>query len=230
MPIKGVARALTGIAAVAALALEMAAAAPAGPPKLTGSQIIAKALDLREGINDFSARFAIHTDIEGLDIPDSSGTVYFKRPDKLKVEPDRGLVVLPKDAVMLTRISTAIKAGADITIVGQRETPGGIVYGLKIVPKQDKEGIRLMAWVNGKDWTMQKMEVWRGTTRTMSIAWEHTLVQERFWLPRSVSCDVAHRPRRGQPRMEGTASITLSQYRVNTGLPDTLFPEPEPDR
>ena len=209
------------------LAVGLAAAAFADTEKLTGSQILSKALDLRKEIDDFSARFAIHLDIEQVDIPDSSGTVYFKRPDKLRVISERGVVILPKDAIMPTRIAKTIEEGADVILMNQRQTPRGVVYGLKIVPKKDDEGIRLLAWINGRNWTMEKMEVWQDTRKAMSIAWEHTLVQKRFWLPKTVTCELAQRASRRGPRMKGTASITLSDHRVNTGLPDTLFPKPQ---
>jgi len=210
----------------------IAGAAAGQERELTGSEILSNALDLRKGIDDFSAQFDIHLDIAELDVPDSSGTVYFKRPDKLKVKAERGIVILPRDAIMPTRISKTIKEGADVTLVGQRETPAGIVYGLKIVPKNDDEGVRLLAWVNGENWTMEKMEVWRDETRTMSIVWEHTLVQKRFWLPKSVKCTLAQRAGRayrgvGRQRIRGTAAISFTDYKVNTGLPDTLFAKPE---
>ena len=207
-------------------AAAFAGAAPAEAPKLTGTEIIAKALDLRKGINDFTASFDIHLDVEGLDIPDSRGTVYFKRPDKLHVTSERGVVILPKDAIMPTRIGEAIAEGADVTVLGERETPAGVLYGLKIVPKDDRDGVRLVSWVNGKNWTMQKLEVWQGARRAMSFTWEHTLVEKRFWLPKSVTCDLAQRATRRRQRMRGTASIAFTNYRVNTGLPDSLFPKP----
>ncbi|MGD8237123.1 MAG: hypothetical protein PVH68_01105 [Armatimonadota bacterium] len=198
--------------------------------ELSGPEILSRALDLRKGITDFSAHFAIHLEIEALDLPDSSGTVYFKRPDKLTVKPERGFVVLPRDAVMPTRISKAIAEGADVTLMGRRATEAGSVYGLKITPREDGGGLRLIAWVNGKSWTMQKMEVWRDDRRAMSLTWEHTLVEKRFWLPKSVKCELAQRPRGGGRRMKGTAAITFSEYRVNTGLDDTLFDEPGEER
>ncbi len=212
------------------LALGLAGAALAEAQELTGSQILSKALDLRKGINDFSARFAIHLDVESLDIPDSSGTVYFKRPDKLRVVGERGLVILPKDAIMPTRIAKAIEDGADVTLMGKRDTPAAVIYGLKIVPKQDDQNVRLLAWINGRNWTMQKMEVWRGTRRAMSIDWEHTLVQKRFWLPKSVTCTLGQRARPDRRRMKGTASVTFTDYRVNSGLDDALFSTPEERR
>ncbi len=220
------------LGALVLLAISVALAAGAAEEELTGSEILSRALDLRKGVNDFSAHFEIQLDIEDMDLPDSNGTVYFKRPDKLKVEPDRGIVILPKDALMPTRISKAIADGADVTLTGKRKTPDGVVYGLKIIPKDDNRGIRLTAWVNGENWTMDKMEVWRDATRAMSITWEHTLVQKRFWLPKSVKCTLAQRAGRvmrgvGRQRMRGTAAISLTDYKVNTGLPDTMFDEPE---
>lgn len=51
-----------------------------------------------ESVNDYCAEIAVTIDVDFLQMPDSKAKVYFKKPDKFKMDSD-GFAMLPKQSV-----------------------------------------------------------------------------------------------------------------------------------
>ena len=76
---------------------------------ITADQVVKRAMDLNEGIRDYRAQVTITTIAEKLDIPPRQVTIYYKRPDKMRVDSDQ-IAMVPRAAVnMHTLGSVAAK-------------------------------------------------------------------------------------------------------------------------
>jgi len=212
LTVRAQAAATTGL-----LALAWAGAAPAAP---SGNQILRRALDLSSEVQDYTAQVQVVTDLGGAPEEIPPFTVYFKRPDKVSIK-SRSLVIVPRDALTFGNLSRRIEAGADISLIGTKTVNGGPVHTLKVKPKEAAEE-RLLVTVDGRRFTVERMEVVRGQTTHATFAWQHALIDGRYWMPSVITCTVPKAPGRGgEPG--GRLTVTLSGYRVNTGLADALF-------
>lgn len=203
--------------------------APAGAAPLTGEQVLRRALDLRAGVQDYTAEVRVTVDMPGITVPQRLATVYFKRPDKLHIE-SKGVVMIPRQALLMGNLGSEMVAESQVLLAGTQTQNGAPVYFLKIIPSGRRASSdRVLLWVRGDRYTVERLELHTGGQRQVAVSWEHRLVAGKYWLPRRLVARVPSRPRgkeaASEPR-EGTVTVEFRQIKVNTGLSDKLFPEP----
>lgn len=226
--------------ALLALAV-LSAVTTASAASLSGADILKRALNLQAAVRDYSADLRITVDMPGVKMPERSAKVYFKRPDKVKLE-SRGVVMVPKKALMMGDLGQEMAKNGKVTLVSQTVRDGAPLYFLKLTPTGDRASSdRVLVWVRGDRFTVEKLEAHYGGRRELSVTWQHHLVGGKHWLPRQLKAEVPARrlrsrreehgmpPSPGQPSFTGPGriSVTFSNVRVNTGLPDSLFVEPK---
>jgi outer membrane lipoprotein-sorting protein len=203
---------------LAAAALSVAGVGWATP---TANEILRRALDLSSGVQDYTADVKLTHDLDGASEQSTTITVYFKRPDKVSVK-SRSFVVVPRDALTFGNLSKRVEAGADVSLVGTKTVNGVPIYTLKIKPKEAGAQERVLVTVDGRRFTVEQMEVVQGQTPVATLVWQHALVEGRYWMPASIVCTLPRVAGVGtQPG--GRATLTFRNYRVNTGLSDSLF-------
>src|SRR6201991_753576 len=93
-------------------------------------------------INDYQAAGLMKTNVPFLKVPEAQVTIYFKRPDKIKIRNDKGISLVPKGAVtislnnLLKGTYTTIDAGADTT-------GGHKVKLIKLLPQDENADLVL---------------------------------------------------------------------------------------
>lgn len=187
--------------------------------------ILSRALTLHKGVKDYIAEVAVTTNIPEVDIPDRTATVYVKPPDKTHVESRGGFVLIPRRALLFGDILRDIEQEADLTLAGTRAEPGGPLYCVKVIPKEKGPAgaePRMLIWVNGGRWTMERVQAWEG--KTMMLEAKFTYRQAHgFWMPSQVVCTVPGAVLGGGK--QGNVTVTFNDYRINTGLTDAFFEE-----
>src|SRR6202042_1146080 len=84
------------------------------------ASLIKKVKDKLDKVSDYEATGLMKTNVSFLKVPEASVTVYFKKPDNLKIKNDKGISLVPKGAVSLSLNKllkgdfTAINGGTDI--------------------------------------------------------------------------------------------------------------------
>ncbi len=82
------------------------------------------------------------TNVSFLKVPEAQVTVYFKRPDKLKIHNDKGISLVPKGAVTIS-LNNLLK-GAYITLDAGIDTAGGHkVRVIKLLPQDENADLVL---------------------------------------------------------------------------------------
>ncbi|MFQ6134128.1 MAG: outer membrane lipoprotein carrier protein LolA, partial [Armatimonadota bacterium] len=223
-PGSGLAGGLMVVAVLFAVGAGLVAEAE-GQARLTGAGVLRKALALRKDVQDYVVDVTMHVELENSKIPDKTATVYFKRPDKLHVESHQGIFFAPKEAFMMSRLTEGLEKEARILLVGSKRTPGGLVHSLKIIPNDPEAPGRLLVWVNGRNWTVRRMEVWDGQRLVLTINWLHRLVDGKFWVPAKVTCELGKGLRQHGTPLRGRASFSFANYKINRGLSDEIFEE-----
>ncbi len=202
------------------VALLLTASGVEGVSTPTAGQILSRVQQSYRGIKDYVAKVQVITDIPSFDIPPRSFTVYVKRPDKVKIESD-SLVVIPKDVLLLGNIEGHLAKAGRVILNGVTRRQGRMIYCLKFFPNDPDRRDRVLLWIDAERYTLSRTELWAGLNRLLTVYWEHTHVDDRYWMPAQVRCEIsggilgASRP--------GTVTVSFSGYRINTGLSDELF-------
>jgi len=219
------ARERLGVAALVAVAL--AIPAPRGACGLSGQDILTKCAGVYDGVRDYTCRVTVATNFPNVRMPTRTFTVYFKQPDKVKVESGGQLVMVPKDVLLFGDVHRHVRDNSKPVLAGQSTRNGRPVYFLKILPKDGRDPERALVWVWGDTWTLKRTEMWRGDHRVLAADWTHMAVGG-FTMPKHVSCAVTggRLAREGK----GTVVVDFASWKINSGLSDSIFAEPSKEK
>lgn len=198
-------------------------AAPAASA-LTPMEVVQKALQVQQQVADYTATVTVSLSAPNVQMPERSMQVYYKRPDKLKVQSE-GLAIVPRDALLLGNLGAHLQRHTQATLVGTSTLSGRPVWCIKLIPHETGPGSgRVLCWIDRERYLLLRSEAWDAVARAMTISFSYTLVQGRYWMPRQITCEIASRllDASGQ---QARASLRFSNYQVNTGLSDALFAE-----
>jgi outer membrane lipoprotein-sorting protein len=207
--------------------------------KLTGDDILRKAEQNFQGITDYTVTLDVVTDLERMKIPPMHVTMYYKQPDKVHFDA-KGFVVLPRDGMGVQFGQLTRKYAVDSIT---RESVNGVaMYRLVLRSRDEKALMRPMQmWVDATRWTPERIHIAQPNGAAMEAIFNYGKINQ-FWLPQqlvvSFSTAVkdtsgaappanpftggASMPARGFSRA-GTVTVRYSEYRLNTGLPDSIF-------
>lgn len=195
-------------------------------------------------VQDYTADIKMKVDISFLRMPAIRGILYFKAPDKLRLERNGGISILPKKNISLTLNNlvpsgnvTVIDAGADMVNTNP-------VRVIKVIPDNDASGIVLTKiWVDEnrllalrtetttRDNGTVKMDLKYGKYVAWSLPDEVTFVVDvkEFKLPKGMTMDYEGGDNHTQTQAtshkqkKGTIQIKYLSYKINTGLSDEVF-------
>jgi outer membrane lipoprotein-sorting protein len=192
-------------------------------------EILRKALDLNEGVRDYTAWLQLTADLQGAPEQMPPFKVYFKRPDKVHIE-SRSLVVIRRDMLTFGNLYRFVEEGAEVLLAGSKTVSGTPMYTLKLIPKRPEApgqpAVRVLITVDGRRWTVTTTRIFEGEKEQATFEWSYVLVGEKYWMPSTIRLTLPEVPRRdGAPG--GQLVVRFSRYTVNTGLSDSLFEEPE---
>ncbi len=183
-------------------------------------------------LKDYTADVNVHFDIETFKTPDMKAKLYFKVPDKMKVE-SKGVFFFPREGGYFNP-GLFKKDDFEIKILeplaeGKREVR------LKIVPKKkEKMGREFVLLIDRKDNLVKEIHTSQFDGRETKAKIEYGRYGS-FDLPRYIlltldlpSVDPGEKRGFGpfeqkSERVTGTIEITYANYKVNTGLKDDIF-------
>lgn len=209
--------------------------------KPTGEEILRKAEQNFHDVKDYTVTLDIVADIERMKVPPMHATMYFKQPEKVHFD-TKGFVFLPREGMGLQFGQLTQRYAVDSVA---RETADGVMmYRLVLHPRDEKAVIRrMLMWVDGNRWTPERLLLPQADGRAAEASFTYDQIG-RFWLPRqlivsfsapgkdttSASTAPSTNPFvRGLPAgprgstHTGKITVRYSEYRVNTGLSDSLF-------
>jgi hypothetical protein len=210
----------------------------------SGKDILRRALDISSAIKDYTADVKVTVDMPDIKVPERSARVYFKRPDKVAID-SKGIVMIPKKALVPGNLGSDIMKGSEVTLVGKKLENGVPAYFLKVRQTGQKSGDnRLLFWVRGDRYTVERMEAHSANGLEMGVKWEYQLLSGKYWMPkRLVATLTGSAVRQRHPRFDpddkstvrasgkpGTITVVFSNVKVNTGLRDSLFVEKAQER
>lgn len=192
-------------------------------------------------VKDYEADISAKVDISFIKVPETKAKVYFKHPDKTKID-SKGFAMLPKQSVNFSP-ADLLKGDFNTFYVKTEKVNNVNLDVIKIIPNDDSSDVILSTlWVDEKLMQIKKVEMTGKRSGTTSIELEYA--DKNFSLPSKVVFsfnlgNVAvpqqtqtnqdndeHQQRRGRNQsLSGSVILTYSNYKINKGIPDSFFEE-----
>ena len=190
-------------------------------------------------IDDYSVDVSIKMDVSFLKVPDAKAKIYYKKPDKVNIE-SKQFALLPRRALDIS--PTSLLKGKYTAIFDKFETFNGVKTAvIKTIPLGEASEVVLSTfWIDLTDFVVRKVEISTKVNGTFTINLDYNSQTKFKQLPSSIifSFNVSklNIPKRFSGREEdnkpdtssnrsaiGKVFIDYSNYKVNQGLPDSLF-------
>ncbi len=189
-------------------------------------------------IKDYQADVTVKLEMEAVKVPNTKAKVYFKQPNKYKIESD-GFAMLPKQSM---NFSPAQLLQGDYTSVYVRsEKIDNENYDVvKLIPNNDTTDIILSTmWVDSKKNIIHKVETTtkRGGTVQIDFNYDDKFIPLPIELKFSFNLGEAKSRNQNEKnenqqqripssmRVRGSVIMKYSNYKINVGLNDKLFDE-----
>ncbi len=195
-------------------------------------------------VDDYEVNVNIKVDVSFLKVPESKATIFYKKPDKIRLKSE-GFALLPKEGLNFSPYSFM---QGDYTSIFDKdqEVDGRPCFSIKIIPLGDRGDLILTTLLIDKDqYIVRKVESTTKTNGTFSIDLKYdnnikyplpssmtfTFNVEKMQMPKEITGEIS---REGESEKEnqhkgrtttGKVYITYSDYKVNKGIPDSVFEE-----
>ena len=168
----------------------------------TAEKVINNVKSKLEKVNDYEARGKMKTNVIFIKAPIANVKVYYKKPNKLRINNENGISFIPKGSVNINLNNIFINTtGFDIIDVG-KET-GTNLRIIKLLPKDDNAEVVLS---------------------TLYIDEALSLIKKA----KTITFDYDDGTKKTEPadkmkNKKGKVEIVYSGYSINKGVPDSVF-------
>ena len=194
-------------------------------------------------VNDYVADVRMKVDVSFMRVPLMNGKLYFKAPDKLKLERNGGISIMPKKSISLT-LGSLMPAGAPTVIdAGSDLINGQKVRILQVVPQGETEIVLTKIWIDEAKMLAVRTETTTRENGTIRVDLEYgkyiqlalpdkvvfVLDIKDYKLPKGVTMDYDDGTQEMMAKAKkmkmkkGRIEIRYLGYKVNTGVSDAFF-------
>jgi hypothetical protein len=192
-------------------------------------------------VKDYSVEASIRADIPLIKIMPVNAVIYFKQPDKFKVD-SKGIAIMPRqgfsDLAKIIRDSTAYTA----VFTGKEKISTSLTQIISIIPSADTGDLVLAKfWIDYSRNLVLKSQLTTRSSGTMQIEYFYssqaalglpdkmifTVEVKKFKIPKAMAADMQNP--QSKPKVDdktakkGVILISLKNYKVNSGLRDAFF-------
>ncbi len=198
-------------------------------------------------VKDYVADVKIRIDVSFMKVPQLNGKIYFKAPDKIKLERNGGISILPKSNLSLTLNSLVPAGGVTVIDAGYDTIGNQKVHVIKVVPNGETSDIVLTKiWIDEtnllalrtetttRDNGTIKMELSFGKYASFALPDKVVFYIDikDYKMPKGMMMDYEGgtqqemvQPSADGKRRKGRISINYLSYTLNIGLTDDIFKE-----
>ena len=175
-----------------------------------------------EKINDYVCEMTFTASGPEFYVGKTVVTAYYKKPGKVHFEAKEGFAILPENMALVgdpfERISGALSGAR----VSEAKLDGADCYTIEVLPGEGDAPGGVKLWVDSKRWCIVRMDMGSPDGGFMSGRISHSRVAGKWWLPSEVKIQGKASSRRRGPS-SFTAEIKFGKYRVNSGIPESVF-------
>lgn len=194
-------------------------------------------------VKDYQANVSVKVDMDFVKVPESKAKLYFKQPDKVKIE-SSGFAMLPKQSINFSP-AQLLKGNFTALYVRSEKDNNKNLDVIKIIPNSDTTDVILTTlWIDQSLAVITKTETAtkKGGTVQIDFSYDPKTIPLPTTLKFSFNLGDVQMPanvegaqnnqndKRGDRRsrsakLKGSVIMTYSDYKINTGLPDSFFAE-----
>jgi outer membrane lipoprotein-sorting protein len=211
-----------------------------GAPAQDPSVLLQKVRARLDQVNDYQATGLMKTNVSFLKVPEAEVTVFFKRPDKLKIKNEKGISLVPKGAVTIS-LNNLLKGAYTTLDAGTDTVAGHKVRVIKLLPKDETADLVLstlyidearLLILRARTTTRENgtYEVEMTYGKYMAYALPDKVVftfnTKDYKLPKGITFDYDDGAQKKQPvagAAKGKVELDYYTYIINKGVPDSVF-------
>jgi hypothetical protein len=208
----------------------------------TPDQVIKKVREKLDKVNDYEASGTMKMNVTFIKAPIAHVKVYYKKPDKLKINNESGISLIPKGSVNISAGHIIANAGDfDMIDVGKEEKTGLRI--IKLLPKNENADVVLSTFyidetsslikrakTTTKDNGTYELEMTYGRYAEYGLADKviFSFNTKDYKLPKGVTFDYDDGTKKDpgsdpSKNKKGKIEIAYSSYLINKGVPDSVF-------
>ncbi len=208
----------------------------------TAEEIIGKVKAKLDKVNDYEATGKMKTNVIFIKAPVANVKVYYKKPNKLRVNNENGISFIPKGSVNINLNNIFINAtGFDMIDMGKEA--GTNLRIVKLLPKDENAEVVLStvyidetqslikkAKTTTKENGTYELEMTYGKYAGYGLADKvvFSFNTKDYKLPKGITFDYDDGTRRQETpdklkNKKGKVEISYSSYTINKGVPDSVF-------
>lgn len=210
----------------------------------SAEEIIQQVRAKLEKVNDYEAKGKMKTNVTFIKIPVATVTVYFKRPDKLRIKNEKGMSFVPKGSVNLN-LGSILTTGGNYDFIDMGREKGSDFRIIKLLPRDENAEIVLSTlYIDEKQMVIRKAKTTTRENGTYELELtygkyaEYSLADKVIFsfntkdykLPKGITFDYDDGSGDKTPdklkNRKGKVEITYSSYTINKGVPDAVFSSP----
>ena len=215
---------------------------PGGYRIQTAEEVLKKVKEKLDKVNDYEAKGKMKTNVIFIKAPVATVKVYYKKPNKLRINNESGISFIPKGSVNINLNSIFLNTAAtDIIDVGKEAGTGLRI--IKLLPKDENAEIVLSTLYIDESLSLIKkaktttkengtfeLEMTYGKYADYGLADKvvFSFNTKDYKLPKGVTLDYDGGEKK-EPDTEklknkkGKVEIAYSSYTINKGVPDSVF-------
>jgi len=208
----------------------------------TAEQLVQQIRAKLDKVNDYEAKGTMKMNVTFIKAPVATVTVYYKKPDKLKINNEKGISLVPRGSVNISIGAVLANANQYDIIDAGREDKTGLRI-IKLLPRDENADVVLATfYVDEKLALVKKAKTTSRENGTYELELSYgkyakygladkvifSFNTKDYKLPKGVSFDYKDgsqpKPATDKPEnKKGKIEITYSSYKLNKGVPDSVF-------
>ncbi|MGB9663467.1 MAG: hypothetical protein ACPL25_00915 [Ignavibacteria bacterium] len=170
-------------------------------------------------------------------IPEIQAKIYFKKPDKFKVESE-SFLILPRQAIRFGP-DVLLKKDFSSILSGEIEIDNVKHFVIKVIPNSPDDEEIVTLWINSSNYTIKKMTGVSSKSGKLEAEFSYSLIDGKYWLPEKIQVNFEIKNLRLKRKLDkelkilddspksGSIVLSYSNYIVNNGIDDRVFNEKE---
>ncbi len=208
----------------------------------TAEDIIKNVKAKLDKVNDYEAKGKMKTNVIFIKAPIANVKVYYKKPNKLRINNESGISFIPKGSVNINLSNIFVNtAGFDMIDMGKEAKTNLRI--IKLLPKDENSEVVLStlyideaqslirkAKTTTKENGTYELEMTYGKYAEYGLADKviFTFNTKDYKLPKGITFDYDDGSKKEQPAdklkdKKGKVEISYSNYIINKGVPDSVF-------
>ena len=208
----------------------------------TAEELIQKVKVRLDKVNDYEAKGKMKTNVIFIKAPIANVKVYYKKPNKLKINNESGISFIPKGSVNINLNNIFLNTtGFDIIDVGKES--GSNLRIIKLLPKDENAEVVLSTvYIDETQFLIKKAKTTTKENGTYELEMSYGKYAEYgladkvifsfntkdYKLPKGITFDYDDGTKKQQTpdklkNRKGKVEISYSGYIINKGVPDSVF-------